>query len=524
MVDLFLNADGTARILYTFFFQNDPNGAAIEYADIAFPSYTNVDVNSISATIDGQPVSYISTSEYEGDGSGVAIALGANSIPPGGTGTLQVELGNVSGLVFQDSQDANYASTEFSPAYFKPAYGDTNWTVNIHLPVGVTSDEGRWHSAPGGWPEQPEAYLDEEGRVTYSWTNATARGNKEYQFGASYPSTYLPADTVQQPDVAQSLGTDWGTLMNIGIWACCIGFFAVIIGVAYTSGQKRKLQYLPPKIAIEGHGIKRGLTAVEAAILLEQPLDKVLTMILFGVIKKSAATVTKQDPLELDVVDPLPADLQPYEKDFLEAFKEPSKDRKKELQQMMIGLVNGLASKMKGFSRKESIAYYRDIVNRAWTQVETAGTPEVKSEKFEQNLEWTMLDKDYDDRTRRVFDTGPVFVPMWWPRYDPGYGRSVGGTPATTSAPSSSSGGGGFTMPTLPGSAFAGSIVGGVQNFSSNVVGSISEFTGAITNKTNPVPVSTSTRSGGGGGGRSGGCACACACAGCACACAGGGR
>ena len=51
-------------------------------------------------------------------------------------------------------------------------------------------------------------------------------------------------------------------------------------------GQRRKLQYLPPKIAIEGHGIKRGLTAVEAAILMQEPLDKVMTMILFGVIKK----------------------------------------------------------------------------------------------------------------------------------------------------------------------------------------------------------------------------------------------
>ena len=46
--------------------------------------------------------------------------------------------------------------------------------------------------------------------------------------------------------------------------------------------QRRKLQYLPPRIAIEGHGIKRGLTAVEAAILLGEPLDKVMTMILFG--------------------------------------------------------------------------------------------------------------------------------------------------------------------------------------------------------------------------------------------------
>jgi len=39
---------------------------------------------------------------------------------------------------------------------------------------------------------------------------------------------------------------------------------------------KTQLQYLPPKIKIEGNGIKRGLTAVEAAVLMEQPMDKVL--------------------------------------------------------------------------------------------------------------------------------------------------------------------------------------------------------------------------------------------------------
>ena len=64
------------------------------------------------------------------------------------------------------------------------------------------------------------------------------------------------------------------------------------------------MQYLPPKISIEGHGIKRGLTAVEAAIVMEQPMDKVLTMILFGVIKKSAASVKSREPLDVEVTEP----------------------------------------------------------------------------------------------------------------------------------------------------------------------------------------------------------------------------
>jgi hypothetical protein len=179
---------------------------------------------------------------------------------------------------------------------------------------------------------------------------------------------------------------------------------------------------------------------------------------------------------------------------------------------------------MKGFSRRESVEYYKDIVQRAWAQVEAAETPEVKSEKFAETMEWTMLDKDYDDRTRRTFQSGPVFVPSWWGRYDPTFPSSAPSSSGPVSAPSMPSSKGGLSLPTLPGSTFAASVVRGVENFSGNVVGGIGDFTSGVTNKTNPIPVSTSSGRSSGGRSSGGGCACACACAGCACACAGGGR
>jgi hypothetical protein len=284
------------------------------------------------------------------------------------------------------------------------------------------------------------------------------------------------------------------------------------------------MKYLPPKIRIEGHGIKRGLTAVEAAILMEHPPDKVLTMILFSVIKKEAATVVSRDPLKLEVEDPLPEKLRNYEVKFLNSFQEKrAKDRRKVLQNMMISLIRSVSKKMKGFSHKETVAYYKKIMEKAWQQIEAANTPEVKSEKFDQHMGWTMLDKDFDQRTQDVFRTGPVYVPMWWGRYDPGFGRSTGG--ALKSMPKggipSTGGSGGVSLPSLPGGAFAASVVGGMQNFAGDVVGNITDFTSGVTNKTNPVPKSSSGsyRSSGGSS-----CACACACAGCACACAGGGR
>jgi hypothetical protein len=256
---------------------------------------------------------------------------------------------------------------------------------------------------------------------------------------------------------------------------------------------------------------------VEAAVIMEQPLDKVMTMILFGTIKKGAAEVVTRDPLQLKLAAPLPDTLHPYEKEFLAAFSPGSdaKSRRADLQKMMVGLVKSASDKMKGFSRRETIDYYRNIMERAWQQVEQAATPEVKGQLYDQNLEWTMLDREYDDRTRRVF-TGPIFVPMWWGRYDPTWR----GAPASASGPAMPSQGRGSSA--LPGADFAASVVGGAQTFSQKVIGNVQEFTSRVTNTTNPPPKPTSSGSRGGRSG--GGCACACACAGCACACAGGGR
>jgi len=525
-VDVFLNGDGTATIHYLFAFSNNPGASPIEYVDVGLPN-SNFDTSSISAEVDGIPLQDISRSGYQGEGgSGVAVGLGSNAIRPGERGVVQVTVGRQEDIFYADTQEDNYASTQFAPTWFGSQYVDglTDMTVSIHMPPGVQPEEPRWHEAPAGWPSEPERYLDSEGRPTYTWNNPQASATRAYVFGASFPMQYIPETAIVKPGFWETLGIDPDAL--IGLTMCCgfFGFFAIVIVASVRSTQRRKLQYLPPKIAIEGHGIKRGLTAVEAALLLEEPLDKVLTMILFGVVKKNAAKVVTQDPLKIEVIQPEPEFLNQYEKDFIQVFQgdKPKSTVRGELQTMMVDLVKSVTAKMKGFSRKETIAYYRDISTRAWQQVEAAGTPEVKSAKFDENLEWTMLDKEYDDRTRRVFTGGPVFLPTWWGRYDPVFG----GGRTTVSGPASSGGGvpggGGISLPNLPGAEFAASVVRGTQNFAGNVIGSVTDFTDGVTQKTNPVPVSTTTRSSGGRSG--GGCACACACAGCACACAGGGR
>jgi hypothetical protein len=526
VVNVYWNSDGTTSLDYLFTFTNQPGGHTIEFVDVGMPN-GNFDFNSISADIDGNSLSI--SSDFQGTGGeGFAVEMGQHAIPPGETGTVHVFVGRVEGVLYPDENDENYVSAVFAPAYFTSdvVTGSTDLTVTYHLPPGVQPQEPRWHDAPAGFPSEPQTGFDPDGRITYTWSNPNASPSTQYTFGASFPKTYVPETAIVVAPAFDLGGWINSIFSNLGPLAFCCFFLFMFGGVPILTAignQRRKLQYMSPKIAIEGHGIKRGLTAVEAATLMEQPLEKVMTMILFGVVKKGAATVIKRDPLQVEVTSPLPEGLHEYELNFLQAMKEEdAKARRNALQEMTVKLIRSVSEKMKGFSRRETIEYYQRIMEAAWEQVQKADTPEVQTEFFDKQLEWTMLDKDYDDRSRRVFH-GPVFVPWWWGNYDPTY-RTGPITPSgggRVSAPSQPSGTG---RTSLPGADFAASVVGGVQTFSQKVIGNVNDFTSRVTNVTNPLPKpTTGGRSmGGRGGGR--GCACACACAGCACACAGGGR
>jgi hypothetical protein len=519
VVNVYINADGTYAIDYLFTFTNSPGGHAIDFVDVGMP---NGNYDNSSADVDGNAVTI--SSDYQGEGSfGFSVDMGAYAIQPGQTGTVHVNVARVGQVLHPDDKDTNYASAVFSPTWFGSQYvnGTTDLTVTVHLPPGVKPEEPRWHTSPSGFTAEPQTGIDSQGRVTYTWSNQSASGSTQYLFGASFPKSYVPPDAIVTTPAFDFSGLIAFFISNLSTLLCC-GFFAFMFvglpAITAIGNRKRKLQYLPPRVAIEGHGIKRGLTAVEAAILLEQPLDKIMTMILFGALKKNAAEVITRDPLVIKSASPLPEGMHEYELNFLKAFKEDDvKKRQDLLQETMVKLVRSVSEKMRGFSRRETLDYYKSIMEKAWQQIEAADTPEVKSQKLDEALEWTMLDKNYDERTRRVF-SGPVYMPMWWGRYDPTYSSrpisTASGIPSSMpSQPSSRS--------ALPGADFAAQMVTGVQTFSSKVVGNVNTFTERVTGATNPLPKPTSGGSSGGGG-RS--CACACACAGCACACAGGGR
>ncbi len=555
-VQAIIESDGSLTLYYEMDFKNGSGAHPIDFVDLGLPN-RNYQLSNITASIDGRPISKISHSAYV---QGAELALGENQIPAGSTGTLTASVTGITGVLFPyDQADReNYVNFQFSPNYFDSDFDNsrnTDYTFSIVLPPGVGANDGVYYY-PQGWPGEKEAHASltiDNNLVIYDWNSNKADTHSIYTFGVAFPDSAIPESSISliptdadsdnyYPSTPSFLTRILHFLPSLScIIPVLIFIFAIFIGKGLQSNtlNTRKLAYLPPSLSIEGHGIKRGLTAVEAAILLQEPLDKVLTMILFGLLKKEAITVTRQDPLMITPTVPMPVTLYEYETDFIDAFvKDDRESQRAKLQNMMVSLVRSVENKMKGFNSTETKAYYTDIINRAWMAVENAKTPEIRSAQFDHTLEWTMLDKNFSGRTTRSFMDEPVFLPRWWARYNPVYStpniRTGGNVPSapgpsmvgpspkpgmTNTSPSPS-----FSLPNLPGAAFAASIIDGGANMAKSVIGDPTTFTSSVTSRTNPIPVSTSSSGGrmSGGGGSS--CACACACAGCACACAGGGR
>ena len=221
IIHVYWNADGTMSLDYTFHFKNNPDAHAIEFVDV---SLVNDNYSNISAEVDGHAVGI---EKYEGDDSGIAVDLGSYAIPAGESGLVHVTIGSIKDVVTPDADDANYASAIFSTPWFGSQYmtGNTDLTVVFHLPPNIQADETRYH-LPSSWTgeEEPEVSTDEAGRITYTWHDDNANGYTPYTFGASFPSSYLPAAAI-----VESTSTDsWFSISPI--------FYIPVAGVILSIG------------------------------------------------------------------------------------------------------------------------------------------------------------------------------------------------------------------------------------------------------------------------------------------------
>lgn len=498
--DVFINQDGSANIEYELTFTCAPGGKAIDIVDVGLPNRYYKPSN-FQAWLNGNSLPVVQQSEYVS--MGVEIPLFQYMIKPGETGTLKVK-GSVVRMVYNDDDDPAYASVEFAPTFYGSSYtvGYTDLTVRIHFPKAVTSNETKYHKIK---PTKMDATGD---HIVFSWIFQNHSPSGTTQVGVGFPKRYVSQTFM--PDKSGGLGGGrCGTMLSMIIfpWVFPFGFFVLIIIVIIRAKGRRMMKYLPPELSVEGVGIKRGLNAPEAALVREMPLNKVITMVLFGLIRKGTIEVEKTDPLKLKKLTvPEDTKIHPYEKQFLECINRQGAFSETEGKAFLIAFIKATNRKLKGFSRKETARYYANIAGEAWSMVEKAGTPEVVGRYFDTRAEWLMMDEDFERRMSKSIPHDTVVLPHWWGNFSTGHVGNV--------MPDS---GGGFSM-SLPD--FANTVTDSISNFSNNIVTSVSDFTSGVTGATNPPPVSTSSYSSGGGSS----CACACACAGCACACAGGGR
>jgi len=492
-VDVHIKKDGSIDIDYTIDFVNY---ADLDGVDIGLPS-KYYDLGSARASISVGGASYepsnIRASPYVE--IGVAVEFGSNvrslieNQPGGAPLTLYLHVNNPHMVYLNELQDGT-VGIRFRPTWFDPAYqqGATGQLRSrIFFPPGFTNlSQAVWLQDR---PWDNITFDNGSGLVVATWTETNVAPSSlqagSHDVGAGLPTKYV--DTYFKRDIWEALGEFLTTFAP-----CCViaVIVTVIIVFAWTRSRKRARDYFEPEMSVPGAGPRRDLTAVEASIALERPMEMVATMILFGLIRKGAVELIHDGyPMALRPTG-RPAE-HPYEAGFLRAIGPDGTVDKHALRDVLIELVKAVQEKLKGFDYHSTKNYYERICQRAWDEVRAAGTPEDFASGLEQKNEWMMLDSGYPSRM------GTIFVGM------PGRYHTQ---------PISTKSAGGMSPQQM-----AQRYVGQMKTSSSNLVTEMKNLGSEVTKATHPVPVAT--RSGGGGGFGGGGCACACACA-----CAGGGR
>jgi len=497
IIDVRPQTDGNTHIEYAITFKN-LSSDALDIVDIGLP-HGKYDLSTFAASFNTVALPTIRNSQYVKPG--VEIPLSGHELRQNRSGVLRVAF-TMPKMVYYDDKDDQYTSLEFGNTFFGSDFvrGAMNLTMRYHFPPEVTNEETRWHR------EEPTTMKRVGDHYVFTWVHQGASPSAMIKHGIGFPAKYMAEGAIVKPSYClDCLVAFFGLLATLLPLLIPIGVIALFIYLRFVVYRRRMKRYLPPTLGIEGAGAKRGLTAPEAAVALELEPNRVLTMILFGLVKKEAVKIVSPKPLKLKKVEPTPKDLLAYELQFIEAIKRDGTVREPELRKMFIALIKRVDKKLQGFSRQETRAYYKNVMNTAWQAVRDAATPDL-GVAFAERAEWLMIDDEFGDKTAKTFrDRDIIVMPRW-------YGTHWHGS--TVAAGSSGN-------VSLPGADFANTFTNAVSNFSNTVVDSVSAFTNSITSATNPPPVSTGSSGGSRGGG---GCACACACAGCACACAGGGR
>ena len=418
---------------------------------------------------------------------------------------------NVGHMVFTDDQNPGNVGIQFTPSWWPqaPVYA---LRVLIVLPPEVNSTILK---TSVDWDNFLPA---SETRWAAYWQREDLQPDQRYTFGVSFPKEFVQNYETGPSGLDVFLQQYVPALLVVGF------FIMIIILIAFAV---RKSKYLMPSVSMETLGARRGLTAVEASYLVDLKPPRIVTEILYSLLQKRAVWVESANPsvkLKLmagfeNKTGTAETHLRYYEIDFLEALKEDGTLDEEKLAHTVMYLRDTVEEKLRGYCRRDTVNYYRTVATKAWAQVEQAGTPELASKTYDEQLLWLFLDPDVGARTEtafrgREFEPSPLWLWYWY-----GYSHYM---PHPTYTPSVNVPGQTGKPPAIPGADFANNIATAVENTSNSIVLNLERFANAIV----PSPPKASSQPAHHNAGcvcACAACACACVCVSCACACAGGG-
>ena len=504
-IKIWINQDGTIDLFYDMSLTLD-SGPNINFVLIGQPQG---DFN-IGEAVD--QYGHLLTKSDASSGSDYKVQVNLyEPLRAGQTITFNLTT-NVARMIWEDTQNQGNVGMKFTPTWWEQA-SIYDLRILVILPAGVNIDmvkttEVFWNNTSV-----------EDGRLGVYWEKQNLSPNERYPIGVSFPAEYVQKYE-QQPTGVTAFFQTYGPVLLIS------GFsMVIIIFVIYAA---RKKSYLAPRVSMETLGIRRGLTAVEASYLLDLKPTQIVTEILYSLLQKRAVWTESASPaLKFRIMPsfqdkkgPEENPLRYYEIDFLEAVKTDGALDEEKLAHTVMFLRDTTEQKLRGYSRRDTIEYYKKIVDKAWIQVEQAGTVELASNAYDEQLLWLLLDPNNRARTEtafsnRVFQPSPFWFWYWYGygnyHPNPTYKPNVN-TPAQSAKP-----------PAIPGAEFANNVATAVEKTSSNFVVNLEKFASAI------IPMQPAKASHEPARHEAGcvcachACACACACVSCACACAGGG-
>ena len=502
---IFINQDGTIDLTY--------NVSVTVTSGIMHGFYVGQPNRDFTP---GQAVDQFGNSlavEDKSEGSNYRVDVTLNPPLTAGNSVWFQVTTNIAGMISNDTQNPGNYGMQFIPQWISDV-PISDVRVQIVLPPGVATGDVKttenFYNGTSTVNSQLAVY----------WEKPVIQANEQFLVGVSFPSRFMPNYNPPQTGGIFDFG-GFGIILGI------VGVFFAILILVLVFRAVSKNSYASPKVSMETLGARRGLTAVEASYLLDMKPPQIVTEILYSLLQKRAVWAQETKPsLKLKVLPqfenktgPKENPLRFYEIDFLNSLKADGTLDEERLAKTIMFLRDTVEKKMEGYSRKDTVDYYRKIASQAWAQVEQAGTVELAANAYDEQLLWLLLDPNQRGRTETVFrdrviQPNPLWF-WWWYGYTtyhphPTYIPNIN-VPSQSGPP-----------PQIPGADFANNIATAVEGTSNSIVVNLEKFANAII----PPPPKVSHEPAHKGADcvcACHACACACACVSCACACAGGG-